>query len=260
MNFFPFLCVLGIFLLSSTPSLSLIRECSTIQEILSLSQPDTLVILDIDNTLIRPCQSLGSEEWFQHHLKQQIDATHDNNEALNTTIDLLHGIYAVTKVQLMEQKTAEIVRQLQDQGGVLMGLTNRGPAAANMTVRHLASVGIDLATASPSKTSFPLIDISETLYHHGILFTNGKSKKQSLLSFFRQLGWRPRRIVYVNDQRKYLEEVSTFENEGILFVGLRFTGGDLYSRNFNSQLCDIELEAFLNLISDDAATKELQKL
>ncbi len=259
MNQLYLLCVLSTFLLTPGLSLGLVRDCSTIQEVLSEATPDTLVVFDIDNTLIRPCQLLGSEEWFQYHLKQKKEALRNDEEALNQTLDLLHSIYAVTKVQPMEPETAKVVGQVQNRGGMVIGLTSRGPMSANMTIRHLTSVGIDLSVASPTKASFPLIDLSETLYHRGIIFSNGKSKRQSLLSFFRQLSWRPQRIVYVNDQGKYLDEVSAFENEGISYTGLRYSRGDAYMQNFNPLLCDIELDAFTHLISDDVATKVLHE-
>jgi hypothetical protein len=250
--------IFGVSLLSSVFALALIRECPTIQEVLPEALPDTLVILDIDNTLIRPCQSLGSNEWFQHQLKQKKEAFQDPEEALNQTIDLLHSIYAVTKVQTMEPETAKVIRQLQDRNVMVMGATYRGPMIASLTIRQLASVGIDLSVTSPSKATFPLIDLSESLYYRGILFSSGKSKRQALLGFFRQLSWRPKRIVCIDDQKKYLEEISAFEDEGIPFVGLRFSGGDVYIKDFNPQLCEIELKAFNQLLSDDEARELLQ--
>jgi hypothetical protein len=61
---------LGIsFFLPSSLS-SLIRECSTIRDVIAEIQPDTLVVFDIDNTLLRPCQMLGSDEWFYYYIKK----------------------------------------------------------------------------------------------------------------------------------------------------------------------------------------------
>ena len=43
---------------------SFIRQCASIQEVIPEASPRTFVVFDIDNTLLRPLQMLGSDEWF----------------------------------------------------------------------------------------------------------------------------------------------------------------------------------------------------
>ncbi len=229
-----------------------IRECATIEEVLVEAQLETLVILDIDNTLLRPCQMLGSDEWFQYYLKYQTSLLGNEQAALLRTLDLLRAIYATTNVMPMEKQTATVVHELQKKGTIMMGLTNRGPDAANMTFRHLGLIDIGLGETSPCKASFTLWRLPGTLYQRGILFTDGKNKREALSAFFQQLSWTPKRIVYINDHRKYLEEVSAFEKEGVSFIGLRYSVADIYLKNFDPKASDAQLEAFSTILPDSA--------
>ena len=234
---------------------SLIRECASIQEVCAEVKPDSFVIFDIDNTLLRPCQTLGSDEWFQYYLHKRAEQLHDREEAFLQAVDLLHGIYAVTRVKPMERCTAAVVRELQAQGVKVIGLTSRDPAVAHLTQNHLSSIGIDMRLTSPSTATFPLFDMPHALFYHGVLFTCGKSKKDALSAFFRQLSWVPHRMIVIDDKEKHLNELQGYEKEGVQFVGLRFNGGDVYEKTLDSQVCDAQLKAFVELVSDTVASE-----
>jgi hypothetical protein len=159
----------------------------------------------------------------------------------------------------MEECTARVVHSLQEQEVKMIALTSRSPSVANVSIRQLTSLGINLSMTAPSKAYFSLINVPETLYRQGILFTNGNSKRAALSAFLHQLSWIPRKIVFVDDRRKYLEEVCVCEDEGIEFIGLRFNGSDVHANAFDPKVCDIELQSFLNLMLDDVASELAKK-
>jgi hypothetical protein len=255
--------ILSVFLLCMsivypTYSFSLVQECSSLHEVLDEARPGTLIIFDIDNTLLRPSQMLGSDEWFRYYLQKREAEMQDREEAFNEAVELLHGVYSATKVQPIDPCTSEVVRLLQDQGSMVMALTSRDPAVANLTIRHLSSLGMNMQTTAPSSETFTLIDAPHALFSKGILFTRGKSKKNALTCFFKQLGWKPQRIVFIDDRRTYLEEMKSYEEEGIEFVGLRFNGADAYVNSLDQKICDIQLDAFCTIISDVKAAELLE--
>jgi hypothetical protein len=252
------LSVIGILILQPTNVFSLIRECSSIQEVIADAQPGTLVIFDIDNTLLHPCQMLGSDEWFQYYVKKKERQLHNYEEALNQAVDILHSVYCSTRVKPMEACTVEVVHALQNQGLNVIGLTSRSSTVAGVTIRQLASIGIDLSVTAPSQASFSFAGLSETLYFHGVVFTKGKSKKNALSAFFEQLSWCPKRILFIDDGKKHIDELSTYENEGFEFVGLRLNVADAYVKALDPKICDAELEEFLDRMPDTRTFEYIQ--
>jgi hypothetical protein len=197
---------------------------------------------------------LGSDEWFQYYFTKRAEQLNDREEAFSQAVDLLHSIYAVTQVKPMERCTVEVVHALQARGLKIIGLTSRDPTVAHLTVNHLSSIGIDMRVTSPSTATFPLIDMPKALLYHGIVFTCGKSKKNALSALFRQLSWVPDRIIVIDDKKKHLSEMQEYEKEGIQFLGLRFNGGDVYENALDPKVCDAQLKAFLELVSDSVAS------
>ena len=191
--------MLGASLVLPSRASSAIRECSSIQDVIGEVRPGTLVVFDIDNTILRPAQVLGSDEWFHYYLMKMKLEMADQSQAFIQAVDLLHSIYFVTQVKAMEECTADVLHSLQNKGVTMMGLTSRSPPVANISIRHLKSLGIDMNLTAPTHACFSLIDIPETLFFQGVLFTNGKSKKNALSAFFKQISWKPKKIVFIDD-------------------------------------------------------------
>ncbi len=230
-----------------------IRECSSIQEVVSEIQPGSLVIFDLDNTLMRPCQTLGSDEWTQYYVSKLVDTGKGEAEALEEAIGLLHAVYAVTKVQPMEETTAAVISSLQHQNIPIVAVTSRSSRVASITIRQLASIGINLSLTAPSQAYFPLVDTKEAVFDNGIVFTTGKSKKSALLALFKQLSWMPKRIVFLDDKEQHVQDVCSLEQQGIECVGLRYGRADEYIKKLDPYICDIELQSFLSTLPDAQA-------
>jgi len=88
--------------------------------------PTTLVVFDLDNTVIEPAQALGSEQWFQHYLNKLLDSGMEADEAVDQTVALLDAVQNLTEVRLVEYNTRDIIAGLQEAGVAVMAVTSRG--------------------------------------------------------------------------------------------------------------------------------------
>jgi len=62
----------------STLNYALIIESDKLSAVLDyITEPETLVIFDLDNTLVRPEKELGSDEWFCHLVNKKMLEGHD---------------------------------------------------------------------------------------------------------------------------------------------------------------------------------------
>lgn len=252
----------------STSLFGKIIETPHFKEISHYLEPNTLVVLDIDDTLLIPSQTLGTDVWFLHRVKQLEAANIDKKRAFEKALAEWEAIRQLTDVSIVEEGTEGVISDLQKASIPVMGLTTQGLALATRTVQQLQSLGIDLLQTAPAKEDFYFFNTSNAqsidkhgvLYRHGILFTSGTHKGRALLTALKNAGVTPQHIIFINDKEKHLKEVEeTLEGEaaelGIKFTGLRYSFGDERVAKFNPALTDIQWKhsSFEHILSDSEA-------
>jgi hypothetical protein len=100
---------------------------------------DTLVVFDIDNTLLKMNQDLGSDAWFNWQngllkVSPPSGVAHDINGLLN----IQRLLYDLSGMGPPESSTPEFVAELRSVGYPVMMLTGRGPGTLSATLRELA--------------------------------------------------------------------------------------------------------------------------
>jgi hypothetical protein len=239
---------------------------------------NTLVILDLDDTLLVPTQTLGSYAWFCYRFKQLQKCGRTPEDAVEKTVAEWEAIRHITNMQTVETNTAEIVASLQKQGFTVMGLTTQGLALATRTIQQLQRVDIDLIKTAPLKEDYYFINNTPTnpnnlvqngvigngvgfqgvLYRGGILFTAATNKATALERFIEHLGSenRPARIIFLNDNVGHLKDAEVGALRlGIPYVGLRYAYSDERVKNFNSEIAEIQFKhsTFQHILSDAEA-------
>lgn len=245
-----------------------IYETSRFSDILSYVSPETLVLLDIDDTLLLPKQTLGTDVWFIHRLNENVKLGLSLGDALYKALHEWIGIRHLTDVVIVEEGTDKVVREMQDNGIMVMGLTTQDMSLVHITPRQLLSLGIDLSRTSPSDhdcylvASHKLLNNQGVLLRHGILFTSGTKKGESLLNILNHLSLKPKHVVFINDKLTHLKDVEEdLERNGIKFTGLRYGIGDSRVANFRADIADIQWthSTFGKILSDDEAEALLKK-
>lgn len=235
---------------------SKIVEIEKFEKSNSYVKPKTLILLDIDNTILEPVQMLGNEIWFTHQIKNRMKSGLSYEEAFDQTLPELAAIHNITHVRLIEPSIADIIKKWQNEGYTVMGFTGRGINFVVATERQLKEVGIDLQTTAPLTHSFCLLSDAAvpTFYTNGILFTGGKDKGTALIAFLKQLSSQPARILLIDDKKSYLDQVerATEENK-IAFLGLWYRGAQKQAERFCPQAADLQRERFLHILSDEEA-------
>lgn len=247
--------IAALFVLQSFVSAEII-ETNSIHDLKKYIRPETLVLLDIDNTLMEPTQTLGSDQWFCHRIDYHENLGLNANDALEKALSEWMSIQSVTKVKVVEPGTAELVAELQKDGYTIMGLTTRGLGLSTRTIFQLQSLGIDLTTTAPSKEDVFFMNHHGVLFHGGILFTAGTHKGVALAKLLHQIEHIPESIVFINDKKQNIQEVEVIcEKYGVPFTGLRYGYIDEKVNNFRVDIADIQLEHFGHIISDDEAER-----
>lgn len=246
--------LLGVALLLSSSLSGAIFEAPCFSDILKEADKKTLVLLDIDDTLMIPVQSLGSDVWFRYRKEELEKGGITSKEALEKALSEWEAIRHLTKMKLVEPGIDQVVAKMQKEGFLIMGLTTQGLALATRTVQQLISLGIDLSLTAPSSENHYFQNNHGVLYRQGILFTSGTHKGKAILKFLREVELSPKKIVFINDKQTHLQEVEgEVEKAGISFVGLRYSASDERVNAFDPAIAEIQFAPFKKLLSDEEA-------
>jgi hypothetical protein len=247
-----------------------IIEMKHMREVSKYVDKNTLLIFDLDNTLIELPQHLGSEEWFYNTFQDYKKKKMSEEEALQNTLLKFFAVQHLSQVRIVEENSDKIIQDLQKKNFSIIGLTTRHMELSLCTAFQLESLNINLLKTSPSDKEVFFNNprsvlfkngLGSVLFKNGILFTSGTDKGKALFTLLEKINYHPKKIVFVNDKLSHLKEVEiACENNKISFVGVRYSFlddkinipkreiSDLQFKHFNdSILTDHEAELMFNL-------------
>lgn len=132
----------GVFLCCLCTYLTVIKakiiEADHFKDLLAYADGDTLLLLDIDDTLLVPEQMLGCDEWFQHRMNSHQKIGMDSKITLEKTLADWEAIRHITKMEIVEQGTEKIIQDLQARRIPVTALTTQEVSLATRTSQHLA--------------------------------------------------------------------------------------------------------------------------
>jgi hypothetical protein len=179
---------------------------------LKYSAKDVLIVLDIDNTLLRAKQSLGSDQWFEW---QSQAITNRTSEASYSSIEELlnaqASMYQMSSMALTEPTLPETISSFQSAGHKLFLLTSRSPILRNVTERELKKNKLWFGQSSIMK-GIPE-EIQEVPFKNpvsfmnGIFMTAGHHKGEALDYLVKKAGRRYKAIVFVDDLERHTKRV-----------------------------------------------------
>lgn len=232
-----------------------IVETAHFSEICQYVGEETLVILDIDDTLLIPVQTLGTDVWFCHQL-EQYKKLGDYPFALDKALAQWEAIRHLTQVKLVEEGTETFIQQLQNAHITVMGLTTQGLALATRTLNQLKSLDIDLSKTAPFNEDCYFMNQHGVLYRQGILFTSGTIKGKALFKLLDEIDYHPKHILFINDKMTHLQDVEKSALEhGVEFTGLRYAYSDQRVASFKPEIAKVQwnYSTLGHLLSDEEA-------
>jgi hypothetical protein len=251
-----------VLLLSATSLFAAVKEVTHFKELASHVELDTMILLDIDETLITAAQMLGGDIWFESRIKKYQEEGDDFPIALERALNEWIAIMHLTRMELVEPEISTVLSQIQNKGISVMGITARGLALATRTVFQLREHQVDLAKTSPRQEDFCFpVQGHTVLYREGILFTSGRSKGEAFFQLCDKLGKTPKRVVAVDDKLSHLQSLEKEAlKRGVEFIGLRYGFTDEKKAAFSPEIADYQLNhsTLTHLLSDNEAIEKMR--
>jgi FMN phosphatase YigB (HAD superfamily) len=196
------------------PSISMINQHVTC--------PDTLVIFDLDNTVI----DSAIDRWFGSMIGHAKGLGYDDLAAVNAVLPHYFEKLSQAKMSPAEESTISVIQSLQARGIPVIGLTTRSSSLSECTQQQLQSIGVDLSKTSitPYHITFALKEPAAAL-RHGIMFCGNNDKGESLKALFNATGYKPKkRIVFVDYKEKYVKSVMKAAADlNVECIGIRYS-------------------------------------
>lgn len=234
------------------------------REISKHATAESIVLLDMDDTVFIPEQMLGGDEWFCARLKKHQTDGMESSAALEKTIAEWESIRHITKMKLVEKDISSVIQDLQKKTHKIMGLTVQGLALATRTVQQLLDNDIDLSKTAPNPGDyFVTLKGHGTLFRKGVLFTSGMNKGEAFFKFCDTIGLKPKRIVAMDDKASHLVAIETeAQKRGIEFVGLRYAYSDIHKAAYRHEVAEFQFthSSFAKLLSDEEAITKMKAI
>jgi hypothetical protein len=213
----------------------------------------TLILFDIDNTLLCPATDLGADHWYDYIIQQKVASTGlDRSVVLIQTLPLMLHLNLHLDLIPIETTVANDIVYIQSLCERSLCLTARSPFLIDKTAQYLHRHSLMFQIPELKEYSFNFAKPS--IYKHGILSCGWNNKGIVLLAFLDLIKYQPEVIIFIDDKQHNLDAVqNALEGKNIHYIGLRYAGCDHKPRAMNIEQTQKELQAFLasNPYTDD---------
>lgn len=209
------------------------------EEALKELDANSLVLLDVDDTLLMPKDCILQSNAERYVLQYSKDAYLETNKNAPKNIPAL--IWAKMQYETVNPKLVDIVQDLQIKNIKTIAFTNAPigphdsiPSMEDWRIEHLKQNQFDFSSAFPD---FPLLPFdlntgifarfktpAPVLFKLGVLYANGQHKGPVLKAFLKVINCKPSIIFFLDDRLDYLKSVEkALEGSDIAFVGFHYT-------------------------------------
>ncbi len=230
-----------------------IRESTQITDLLSLADEKTLVVFDLNDTLMRTDSALGGDVWADKVTKDAMAAGLSKEQVLDRLVPFWHQVLIRTPVRPVEPNTANVLQTLQQRGVKTMGLTARYIEMAHTTLKALRDIFIDFSRSDVATEDFTLFTVSPAKYIDGVVFAGLQNDKADVLvQFLAQHPVEFDRIIFIDDKKKNVEGMAKAAKAlNKPYIGIWYRAVEATPSQDNPDVAKIQQVLFRQIIPDD---------
>ncbi len=235
-----------------------------------INKDSTLIIFDIDDTLLESTNFVGSGKWYNWQRgravqdKQGKTFNIQKEQQFLCIFRTLGTLFEIGSTKLTQPDSAQIVNELKSYD--LMILTSRTTKYRDATERELRRNGITLKDKHLLKTntllSFDLDDNNrqaKVTYANGIVMSSGLNKGMVLRTILKKLNKKYKHIYFVDDSEKNIVNMQKeWQSDSVKINIFHYTKVDKSISKKEIEHSDIakkQFDGFLNAAYPDSFTR-----
>ena len=179
-----------------------------------------LLLIDIDNTLIKPKTDLGSDHFFEWQINQ---INNDGDIKLTSNKDkllqIMYKLWNYVEYELCEKNIELLLKKIKEIYNIdIILLTSRNDICSNSLKDILVDLKIFKLLLNKPNIKINYDNIS---YKNGIIFCNGKNKGLCLQIILSKMKVNYEKIILIDDKFKNLVDVKNIfiNTDCILYTG-----------------------------------------
>lgn len=251
MNFKFYLFIINIFILIKSEIIT-IKSFEEVSEILQNSDADTLIIFDVDRTLIIP-----EENAFRYpNLPMILGAIDNYYQKTNHTNHFVKLAKIATNYKhiILESCIINIINNLQNKNAKLIALTDVMTEPDDIVdwkilrFNQLKELDIDFSTSFQEESiildNLPVFENNYPLFNKGMLLANNIAKGKVLTEFLNKIKWQPKKIIFFDDRETNLTSVEnalTDLDPNIIFKGYHYIKADLIDNTVDKEIFEQQI-------------------
>ncbi len=232
------------------------------QTAIHCDKQNTLVVFDIDNTLLTTNQMLGGDAWFtwqRELLKSGVKTPELAAPDFDSLLKIQAVLYSLSRMHPTDQINPLVVHDLQTKGFPVIALTSRGFEHHDATMRELSqnayemkqtSIGpqdgyagpyLPYDLANPAQTGLSAEEVAayklgnprKVMFQNGVFFGAGQHKGAMLKTLLNKVGFRPCGIVFIDDTPANTQKMwETYGDSAIDTTVIRYSLTDAMNEAF----------------------------
>ncbi|HJD65013.1 MAG TPA: DUF2608 domain-containing protein [Rickettsia endosymbiont of Diachasma alloeum] len=241
----------------------------TMKDLLPKIDQDSLVLINIDNTIITP-----KSKFFRYNNNPYVNFTKNlyslavNDSSVNNSIAQL---MQQRQMMLVEKGWVDFINQMKKQGATVLGLQEI-TTPCNLIENYevwlytlLYGLGINFTGKVNDKDVFRFnpTDANAPIFYLGIIFTGSTNKVKSLIEFLKIIPKEPSKIIVFANNKQDLKDMNSFlRNVDIEYYGIEYLGWQQLQESPDLEVAKLQQSTLLNTgqwLEDDVAAKMLNK-
>jgi hypothetical protein len=244
-------------------------EANSIEDFYPHVEEGTVVLLGMTDTIADSSLSLGSKPWRQY-IRRQLRSIQDLNEAGNLHDQWTYFVAQQVPIKLVQKEFVEWIDKLQQQETPVYCLTGRGrdvwyssivTGVDELTEQQLKFIGVDF---EKSKVPEELKKADPKFFHHGIFYSDPYDKGEFIDKILQETGYRPKKIVIVDDKWAQLKSVEEkLVEAGIPHVCILYQRAEKERKGFKPLIATLQLQSLFEngyALSEEEAVKRAEEL
>ena len=122
-----------------------VTEISQLSEIVPWVCSNTVLFIDLDNTILHPQSIMGSDQWGRYYRSQLRSKGKSDIQVWQDSISIWKAVAKSLRVKPSEEGIPQLFSELSRLGVQVFGLTAREPNLKQHTKKHLSSIGVELS-------------------------------------------------------------------------------------------------------------------